>query len=62
MLDWSGSSSALLALLRARDPRWAEALAPARVFRLVVNQQIVQGETMIPSGTEVGILPPVSGG
>ena len=38
------------------------ALAPGKVFRLVVNQQIVRGDTAIPDGAEVGILPPVTGG
>lgn len=62
-LEWSGgSSSDLLALLSARGAEWAQALAPERVFRLVVDQQIVRGEVAIADGAEVGILPPVTGG
>ena len=41
-LEWSGGQcSDLLTLLRARGENWAQALAPGKVFRLVVNQQIV---------------------
>jgi len=62
-LEWSGGQSGdLLALLRARGADWAEALAPGKVFRLVVDQQIVRGEVTIADGAEVGILPPVTGG
>jgi molybdopterin converting factor small subunit len=62
-LEWSGGQSGdLLALLRARGADWAEALAPGKVFRLVVDQQIVRGEVAIADGAEVGILPPVTGG
>lgn len=62
-LDWAGGSSAgLLAALRGRGDDWAEALAEGKVFRLVVNQQVVRGEVVIPDGAEVGILPPVTGG
>ncbi|SCK23610.1 MoaD/ThiS family protein [Vogesella sp. LIG4] len=62
-LDWAGGdTAALLAALRGRGADWAEALAAGKVFRLVVNQQVVRGEVMIPDGAEVGILPPVTGG
>jgi len=62
-LEWSGGQcSDLLTLLRARGENWAQALAPGKVFRLVVNQQIVHGESEIADGSEVGILPPVTGG
>ncbi|GHD74758.1 MoaD/ThiS family protein [Vogesella fluminis] len=62
-LAWDGgSSTALLAQLRTRGEDWAAALAPGKVFRLVVNQQIVHGEVPVPDGAEVGILPPVTGG
>lgn len=62
-LPWvEGNTGSLLANLRARDARWAEALAPGKVFRMVVNQQVVNGEVAIPDGAEVGILPPVTGG
>lgn len=62
-LAWQGGDSdALLALLRGRGEDWAQALAPDRIFRLVVNQQITQGVTDIPIGAEVAFLPPVTGG
>jgi len=62
-LDWNGGdSAALLAALRGRGDDWAQALAPGKVFRLVVNQQVVRGTVTIPDGAEVGILSPVTGG
>ncbi len=62
-LAWDGGTTAtLLDLLRGRGEDWAQALAPGKVFRLVVNQQIVRGDAVIPDGAEVGILPPVTGG
>lgn len=62
-LSWHGGSTTdLLDLLRARGADWQQALAPGKVFRLVVDQQIVRGEVAIPDGAEVGILPPVTGG
>lgn len=63
VLDWSGGSTAqLLARLRARGEDWERALAPERVFRLAINQELVIGDVDIPLGAEVGILPPVTGG
>lgn len=62
-LDWQGGdSNELIALLRQRNAEWATALAPERIFRLVVNQQITQGNVAIPDGAEVAFLPPVTGG
>ncbi|XDZ51037.1 MoaD/ThiS family protein [Neisseriaceae bacterium CLB008] len=61
-LDWTGNSDELLSLLRARGDDWSEALAPERIFRLVVNKQITQGNVDIPAGAEVAFLPPVTGG
>ncbi|MBP6563095.1 MAG: MoaD/ThiS family protein [Neisseriaceae bacterium] len=62
-LAWSGGNSdELLTRLRSRGDAWAEALAPERIFRLVVNQQITQGTIDIPVGAEVALLPPVTGG
>ncbi|MBP6115255.1 MAG: MoaD/ThiS family protein [Neisseriaceae bacterium] len=62
-LDWPGGTrDELLALLRGRGHDWAEALAPERIFRLVVNKQITQGNVSIPHGAEVALLPPVTGG
>ena len=62
-LPWNGGTTAdLLALLRGRGDDWAAALAPGKVFRLVVDQTIVRGDAGIADGAEVGILPPVTGG
>lgn len=63
-LEWEqgGNTQLLLTALRQRSPRHAAALAPERVFRLVVNRQIVQGDALVPDGAEVGVLPPVTGG
>ncbi|TIC87184.1 MoaD/ThiS family protein [Crenobacter intestini] len=62
-LAWDcGDSDALLALLRARGDDWAAALAPDKVFRVVVDREVRRGVVAIPDGAEVGILPPVTGG
>lgn len=63
-LDWAdgGNTQALLMVLRQRSPQHALALAPGRVFRLVINRQIVQEDVLVPDGSEVGVLPPVTGG
>lgn len=62
-IEWAGGSSdELLTLLRGRGDQWAEALASDRIFRLVINQNISQGNVHIPDGAEVALLPPVTGG
>lgn len=62
-LAWQGGdSAALLETLRARGDDWAQALAPGKVFRVVVDRKVVRGVVDIPDGAEVGILPPVTGG
>ncbi|MCP9760962.1 MoaD/ThiS family protein [Aquitalea sp. S1-19] len=62
-LDWAGGTSEdLLSLLRARGDDWAAALAPDKVFRVVVDREIKRGVAEIADGAEVGILPPVTGG
>lgn len=58
----SGNTETLLELLKARDETWADALAPERVFRMVVNDEIVYEATKIEKGDRVAILPPVTGG
>lgn len=60
--DNGGDTEALLALLRARNSRWASALASDKVFKLVVQKNICHGVVDIPDGAEVGVLPPVTGG
>ena len=60
---WTGGDcELLLAQLRARGLPWRNALAPEKIFRLVVNQQVVLDNVPIPCGAEVAILPPVTGG
>lgn len=58
----SGDSEVLLLNLRARNADWAEALAEDRVFRVVINDEIVYEPTPIQKGDKVAILPPVTGG
>lgn len=61
--EWeSGDTEQLLAQLKARGNVWEDALAPDRVFRLVVNDEIVYEVTPIQKGDRVAILPPVTGG
>lgn len=63
MLSWAGGSGDdLLVLLRLRGAEWNTALAPEKIFRLVVNKTISRFEDDIPDGAEVGLLPPVTGG
>lgn len=58
----TGDSEKLLLDLRARNAEWAEALAEDRVFRVVINDEIVYETTPINKGDKVAILPPVTGG
>ncbi|MDN3576418.1 MoaD/ThiS family protein [Chitinimonas viridis] len=52
----------LLAHLRSRGGAWAVELAVDKVFRVAVNQELANQGTPIPSGAEVAIFPPVTGG
>ncbi|KLT73657.1 molybdopterin converting factor [Neisseria arctica] len=62
-LEWQGGSGReLLEFLHARGEVWREALAEDKIFRLVINKKISSWEDYIPSGAEVGLLPPVTGG
>lgn len=62
-LDCAGiSTDELLDLLRQRGEPWASALAAERIFKMVLNQEILHAPAQIPEGAEVGILPPVTGG
>ena len=60
--DKGGDTETLLTLLRARNSRWANALACDKIFKLVVQKQICHEVVDIPDGAEVGVLPPVTGG
>jgi len=62
-LEWSGGTTDdLLSQLRLRGPDWEEALRPGRVFKLALNQQLLNGAAAVQAGDEVAILPPVTGG
>lgn len=52
----------LIALLRARGGKWAEALGEGKRWRVAVNQQMAQMNTPLSTGDEVAIFPPVTGG
>ena len=52
----------LLAWLRGRGPRYAEALRDLSVVRVAVNQDYVGRDHPIRDGDEVAIFPPVTGG
>lgn len=56
------STEELLNILRARGEPWVSALASGRIFKMVLNQEILHAPAIIPEGAEVGILPPVTGG
>lgn len=58
----TGDTTLLLESLRGRNDIWAEALAADRVFRVVVNDEIVYDATPLAKGDRVAILPPVTGG
>ncbi len=48
--------------LRDRDPRWSEAFAPGKRWRVAVNQQLSDLATPVKPGDEVAFFPPVTGG
>jgi sulfur-carrier protein len=52
----------LLEWLRARGPRYAEALCDLSVVRVAVNHDYVGPEHPLREGDEVAIFPPVTGG
>jgi molybdopterin synthase sulfur carrier subunit len=54
--------AALVEHLRDRDPRWSEAFAPGKRWRVAVNQQMADAATPLKPGDEVAFFPPVTGG
>ncbi|MGQ0509372.1 MAG: molybdopterin converting factor subunit 1 [Betaproteobacteria bacterium] len=48
--------------LRERGGAWAQALAEGKLLRMAVNQEMVQGATLVKAGDEVAFFPPVTGG
>jgi sulfur-carrier protein len=52
LLDW----------LRDRGGVWGEELAPARSFRVAINQNLVEQDAPLRENDEVAIFPPVTGG
>lgn len=52
----------LITLLRARGGKWAEALGEGKRWRVAVNQQMAELNTVLKVGDEVAIFPPVTGG
>jgi sulfur-carrier protein len=52
----------LLAWLKARGPRYAEALRDLSVVRVAVNQEYVGSDHQVGDGDEIALFPPVTGG
>ena len=57
----ANSIAALTALLSGEDADLAEALARPGV-QVALDQEIVRGDAVLTSGSEVAYLPPMSGG
>lgn len=52
----------LLAHLAARGDVWAEELAGGKVYRVALDQELVDFSASLHQGAEVAIFPPVTGG
>ena len=52
----------LRAYLIQRGNPWAEVLAPSKVIRCALNQEMVKDTTLLLEGAEVAFFPPVTGG
>lgn len=58
----SGTVAGLIDTLRAREGKWADALAAGKRWRVAVNQEMAGLDTPVKSGDEIAIFPPVTGG
>ena len=54
--------SSLVERLRSRDPRWTDAFAPGKSWRVAVNQRMADLATPVKPGDEIAFFPPVTGG
>ncbi|WP_374348199.1 molybdopterin converting factor subunit 1 [Chitinimonas sp.] len=52
----------LIAHLSSRGGVWASELAPGKVFRVALDQELADPSAPLRDGAEVAILPPVTGG
>ena len=53
---------ALLEVLRARGGVWSRELGEGRAFRIAVNHEMVDENTVLGLDDEVALFPPVTGG
>jgi molybdopterin synthase sulfur carrier subunit len=54
--------SELLAWLKTRGPRFAEALKDLSIVRVAVNQEYVAPDHPVRASDEIALFPPVTGG
>jgi molybdopterin synthase sulfur carrier subunit len=52
----------LIEMLRSRGETWASELAEGRAFRVAVNQDMADFDTVLNADDEVALFPPVTGG
>ncbi|QDQ25927.1 molybdopterin converting factor subunit 1 [Chitinimonas arctica] len=52
----------LLSHLAGRGDVWADELASGRVFRVALDQELVDFSALLHDGAEVAVFPPVTGG
>ena len=60
--DTVRTGGALVAWLRARGGREADALAHAAILRCAVNRRFARDASPVGAGDEVAFFPPVTGG
>ena len=54
--------STLVKWLRQRGPEYAEALADIEAFRVAVNQEFGDMDTVLEGDEEIAFFPPMTGG